>query len=236
MAEELTSGSAPTGPAPEPAGQPERESATQSPSSTAAQETTKAPVEQKTQDKPSWYDDPKFRERESARDRALNQAKQEAERAAREKASLQEQLNQYQAQFDQLMTKDMSEAERAHYEAQRARQEAQYYQQQYAASQQQQAKFTVLQTIAEQTGAPLVDLLGSETPDEAWAKGLSLVRNERDTLREELAKYKRAQERDEKEQRNSTDVGGPVARSHDPEKLEQLREAKTMTDLAKLMF
>lgn len=174
------------------------------------------------QGKPNWYDDPKFREMQSKKDREIAEARQQALYA-------QQQLTQMQQRMRELEMRDMSTDEQLQYRLQEMQREAEQYKGAYFALQQQQQieqeKRAALEELLGDGDYPNVtvsDLMDAKSATEAAKRAARLQR-------ERSGATKREQEAQQEERRmaNRTDMGGrpPAPRNERDERLEAARRS-----------
>lgn len=160
------------------------------------------------QDKPNnWYDDPKFREMQSKKDREVAEARQQAAQAA-------QQANYLQQQIRELQMRDMSADEQTAFQLKEAQQAANYWQTQYQTQQQQrqyeEEKRNAIKELLGDGDYPDVresDLMETRSSTEA-AKMAARLQRERSG--------KAQQELDERRQANRSDPGSGSRPSASP--------------------
>jgi hypothetical protein len=148
----------------------------------------------------------------------------------------QQQMNQLQAQLEQVLTRDMSDEDRPKYEIQKRDRLIAQLQQELQNTQVNQARLTALQQVAsrftEHLGVeiPISAIEGAETPDDAWSAAL-------DYAGRELKKAQKQEAKKDKADRNAIDTGGG-SRSKLTEIDARIEEAKQQggAGLAKLLL
>ena len=186
--------------------------------------TTTAPARQ---DRPNWYDDPKFREMQSKKDREVAEARQQA-------AVAYQQSQQLQQQMRELQMRDLSQEEQTQFKLREAEQNAAGWQQAYYAEMQRQQidneKRSAIKELLGDGDYPEVkadDLMETKSATEA-AKLAARLQRERSSGTQ--------QRQEERRQANRTDMGTgskPSIGNDDFDTL--LNKAQTAEDLARLL-
>lgn len=180
------------------------------------------------QDKPNWYDDPKFRETQSKLQKQADEARQQA-------ALAYQQNQQLLARLRELEERDLTQDEKVQLQLRREAEEKQQWQQAYYALAQQQQleneKRTALRELLADGDYPDVredDLMDTKSATEAAKKAARLQRER---------SGKAQQEQEQRRLANRTDLGGggrPPAADDDFDML--LSKAKTADDHARLLM
>jgi DNA-binding transcriptional MerR regulator len=151
-----------------------------------------------------------FRQWKANADSRIARAETAAQRADRERQDAHLRLAQYEAQLEQLQTRDLDDVGKARFEADKYRRQAEVLQQQIQQSQIEQGRQQLLGYISQQTGVSVADITAGlnalpterQSADMAWTIAAQRVRQAVPQKAAELA-----QQRTQKREANQVDIG-----------------------------